>query len=552
MRARTPSVASALLVLATIGLACGRDGRGDRPGTELRIALAALPTTLDWNRGHATSWSNYPVLQAMMRGLVSVDGRNEVAPDLAQFWEVRTLPGPDRKPEYTFHLRGDVVWSDGVTPLTAQDFVVGVRRALVGAEGSDLSDLDGAAAVIAAVKDGDLARAEALARAVAVEAVDDRTLRVRLAGPRAYFLARVAGLNTWFPAPSRALARLSPEEIARYFDEPADGRPLVLGPYRVASWDRLAQVIRLERNPSYRGRAPDDRLVLVTSPLAELLYDRGKIAFLLFDDPAALSRPPPDLQRQELLSTYWLGINAETVPLPLRQAIARAIDRGRLLQGVLPRARPAFGFLPDDLPGAVHDGDPRAARFPRYDPAAARALARRAGYDGRELTLLVRGTQTFLPERGIADALRRQLAEVGIRVRYQASRDFVEDLARPDGSIRPDLFLRRIGADYAHPETFFSIFEPGGNHFTALQRADPPGYGALQAVLQRGAAELDPERSRTLYAEAQETILERSAVVVPLFYPDRYFRRASGVEGLRVDPFNFLTFRDLQIAGGPR
>ena len=552
MRARrTDAVVTAMLVLAGLALGCRRDRPGPRPA-EFRIALAALPTTLDWSRGHTTSWSNYPVLQAMMRGLVALDARNEVVPDLAESWEVRTLPGPEHKPEYTFHLRRDVVWSDGATPLAARDFVVGLHRALLGAQASELSDVDGAAAVVAAVKAGDLSRAETLARAVAIEAVDDLTLRIRLAGPRAYFLARVAALYTWYPAPSRALAGLSPEQIARYFDEPSDGKPAVLGPYRVASWDRLAQVIRLERNPSYRGRAPVDRLVLVTSALAELLYDRGKISFLLFDDPAALSRPPPDLQRQELLSTYWLGINAETVPLALRQAIAHAVDRPRLLQGLVPHARPAFGFLPDDLPGAVRDGDPRAAGFPRHDPAQARALARRAGYDGRELTLLVRGTQTFLPERGIADALRRQLAEVGIRVRYELSRDFVEDLVRPNGSIRPDLFLRRIGADYAHPETFFSIFEPGGNHYTALDRADPAAYAALQAVLQRAGAELDPERSRTLYADAQEAILARSAVVVPLYYPDRYFRRAPGVEGLRVDPFNFLTFRDLRLAGGAR
>jgi peptide/nickel transport system substrate-binding protein len=544
-------LAAALLVLGGMSLGCDRDRCGSR-SAEFRVALAALPTTLDWNRGHTTSWGNYPVLQAMMRGLVTVDAHNAVVPDLAEGWEVRTLPGPEGKPEYTFHLR-EVVWSDGVTPLTARDFVVGLRRALLGAQASELSDVDGVAGVLAAVKNGNLSRAEELSRSVAIQAVDDRTLRVRLVGPRAYFLARIAGLYTWYPAPSRALEGMSPEEVARYFDEPGAGNPLVLGAYRVASWDRLAQVIRLERNPSYRGSAPVERLALVTSPLAEFLYDRGQIAFLLFDDPAALSRPPPDLQRQELLSTYWLGINAKTVPLLLRQAIAHAVDRPRLLQGLLPRSRPAFGFLPDDLPGAVRDGDVRAARFPRYDPGLARALVDRAGYKGRELTLLVRGTQTFLPERGIADALRRQLAEVGIRVRYELSRDFVQDLVNEeDGSIRSDLFLRRIGADYAHPETFFSIFEPGGNHFTALDRADAAAYGALQAVLQRAAAELDPERSRTLYADAQEAILERSAVVVPLLYPDRYFRRAPGVEGLRVDPFNFLTFRDLRVAGAPR
>jgi peptide/nickel transport system substrate-binding protein len=542
----TPPTVVLGLALAAAG-GCGGGRCEERPG-EFRIALAALPNTLDWSRGHETNWVNYPVLQAVMRGLVAVDGRNEVIPDLAVSWEVRTLPGPAGKPEYTFHLERGTLWSDGETPLTARDFVVGLRRALLGAQASELADLDGAAAVIGALEAGDPAKAAALLPGVGVEAVDDVTLRIRLVAPRSYFLARIAGLYTWYPAPARELEGRSAEEIARYFDEPSNGRPLVLGAYRVAAWDRLAQVIRLERNP-FSSRPAVDRLTLLTSPLAELLYERGKIAFLFFDDPAALGRPPADLQRQELLSTYWLGVNAEKVPLPLRQAIAHAIDRPRLLRGLLPNGRPAFGFLPDALPGSVHEGDPRAARFPRYDPALARALVARSGYDGRELTLLVRATQSFLPERGVADALRRQLAEVGIRIRYDLSRDFVTDLKGPDGATRPELFLRRIGADFAHPATFFSMFEARGNHFTALQRADPATFAALQALVERGAAEGDPERSRTLYAEAQELLLARAAVLVPLFYPDRYYRRAPGVEGLRVDAFNFLTFAELRGAG---
>ena len=526
----------------------------DTPRDAVTVALAAMPNTLDWSRSHESSWQNYPVLHAMMRGLTSLDAEHRAVPGLAERWDVETTP--EGRQVYTFHLRPGVVWSDGKTPLTARDFVAGWRRAILGNEGGEMSDIVGGDAILAIRSDDSLSPEERKARlaekveSLAVEAVDDRTLRVTLKAPKSYFLARVAYVYTFFPTPSADLQGKSDAEIARYFDEPSGGKPMTLGAFRVASWDRVGKTIVLERNEHAGEPAPGSvkELKVLEAALSPLLYDRCRIDFLAMDDPATLRDLPQDAQVSELLSTYWLGMNTATLDLPLRRAIARAIDREAAGRGLLPAYRSAFGYLPPALPGAVGPDDPRAAAFPRFDLAGAKKLVAESAYDGRELTLLVKNTGTFMPETGIADAIKRQLAEAGVKVTLVTTSDFGADVKKADGSTRHDLFLKRTGADYAHPQTFFTVFMANGTHYTGWDALDDgAGMRAFQALLAKGAAETDPERMAAIYTEAQALLLEKYAVMVPIYHPDRYYRRRAWIDGLGIDPFNFLTFREMRV-----
>jgi peptide/nickel transport system substrate-binding protein len=449
------------------------------------------------------------------------------------------------------------VWSDGKTPLTAEDFAFGWRRAMaVGAETAELADIVGVEQVIAArerpgAPEERAARVGAALAGVGVEAVDALTFRVTLRSPRSYFLARVANTYPFFPAPSRDLQGKSEEAVHRYFDEPAGGKPMVVGAFLVTGWDRVAQRVELAQNPFAADRPAQGavtRLTFLQSELSPVLYAQCRVDLLLMDDPASLAHAPPDTQRSRLLSVYWLGMNTSKLSLPLRQAISHALDRGKLTQGLLPDARAALTFLPPDMPGALSADDPLAAPLPRYDPARARAELAASGYRGEELTLLVKDAATFMPELGIAEAVRVQLAELGVKVRVVPTGNFVNDVEARDGSLRHHLFLRRTGADYPHPQTLFTVFLPDGNHYTDWQKL---GGGAplaeFQALLDAGAAETDPARMRTIFARAEELLLAREAVAVPLYYPDRYYRLRPWLTGLSVDPFNFLTLRDARV-----
>ena len=43
-------------------------------------------------------------------------------------------------------------------------------------------------------------------------------------------------------------------------------------------------------------------------------------------------------------------------------------------------------------------------------------------------------------------------------------------------------------------------------------------------------------------------LLGAQVAAVPLYFPNRYFRKRPWLEGLSVDPFNFLTFRAMRVA----
>lgn len=566
---RIVGVVGGVLVLALVAGGCsgkkkGGEGTGgganacDQPRKEVRLAISSLPNTLDWSASNESSAQNYPVILAMMRGLTRLDDAHQPVPDLAEKWEIAT--DKDRHQVYTFHLRKDVVWSDGKTPLRAKDFVFGWRRAIQGNEPAELADIVGGDAVIQARERKELAPADreaAVKKALdnfGVVAVDDHTLKVTLKSPRSYFLTRIAYVYTYFPAPSQELEALEgkgDQAIRAYFNQPRDGRPLVLGAYRLETWDQVGQKVVLTKNPhgplAAEARAVE-KLELVQAELSPLLYDQCKVDFVFMDDPAALSGSMAGVSRKPLLSTYFLVFNTSKVTPPLRKAIAMALDRPALMKGLLPEVRPAVTFLPPDLPGAIAADDPLAASFPKLDREAAKKAVAEAGYKGEPLTLMVRAKGTFLPEVGIAEAVKAQLATIGVNVTIQPSANLTNDIRAADGTTRVHMYMRRLGADYAHPQTFFTLFQARGNHYSEYDKLDGGKVLAeVEKLLEEGAAETEPAKMRAAYARAQELLQAKQTMIVPIFYPDRYFRTRPWLEGIGVDPFNFLTFRTMRV-----
>ena len=577
-----------LLILLAGGFSAWRSpGLLADPG-EIRLVVASLPGTLDWNRSSAPSDVNYPVILAMMRGLTRLDQQGRAQPDLASSWEVRLGPGRNPQMILTFHL-AQRCWSDGKTPLQAQDFVYGWRRAALGVDGGEMEVVAGVAELNRARDaDPELPRAtlRRLVEAIGIQALDPLTLQVTLCSPRTEFLQRLAQVYVFYPAPSQDLQGLDEGAIRSYFDQPRAGKPLVLGRYRPVRWDHLRGLLRLERNPFGQAEpaalernaiaqaepaapernaiaqavpaAPErnaiaqakpaapERVTFYQSALESVLYARGKADFLQVQDPRDLWTPAADLLHRPLLSTVWLGFDTTRVPLALRQAIAWGLDRPRLLAGVLPRARVAFGLLPHDLdlPGAVAPGDALAQGFPTLDRARARRWLAGSGHDPRERLLLLVAKDGLVPGEALARAIQEQLGELGLSVEIVASSQFSQDLE----TLKPQLFIRRTGADYNHPNSFF--VPQAGNGSNGARWKGLEGGAAmaeLEDLLRQGAAQSDPERMRVLYSRAQEDLLGRWVVLVPLYYPDRYFRRKPWLHGLSFDAYNTLDLRAVTL-----
>jgi peptide/nickel transport system substrate-binding protein len=453
-----------------------------------------------------------------------------------------TVDDPARPTVYTFHLRDDVVWSDG-TPLRAGDFVFGWRRALDGKESKYFSDIAGVRDYLAGRRDAPLG----------FRALDDRTFQVRLSGPRTYFTGYLAGVYAFYPAPAHVLRGLTEDQIRAYYRRTANGHPLALGPYRVRDWNRLDESVDLALNPHYpplSGRVP--RIILFPSDLATLLYDQGRVDFNFLDDGPSTFSHPADRRQAALWSTFWMGLSTRILPPDVRRAIALALDKRALGANVLPRFRVAAQLLPEGFPGRLPDGDPRLRTLPGFDPPAARRLVERAGWTGRELTLVYHENGTFLPEAALAEGVRLQLAAVGLRVKLLGTRSMAEEMLTQDRQARHALHFRRTGADFPHPQEFLLPFTYAGDpaqdngSYTGFEQG---GTGTAYRRYEREAratAEVPGLADMAAHAwEAQKILLADEVVVVPLFYPDRYFRTRPWLRELTLDPFNFIDFTRL-------
>lgn len=108
------------------------------------------------------------VINSLFEGLCRIDEDGETVPGVARSWKAN-----DNDTQFTFSLRSSAQWSDG-TPVTAQDFVFGITRALstnTGTLPEDLLLIQNAQAFAAGEVD---------ASSLGVVAEDDQTLVIRL------------------------------------------------------------------------------------------------------------------------------------------------------------------------------------------------------------------------------------------------------------------------------------------------------------------------------------------------------------------------------------
>ena len=143
--------------------------------------MSAIPTL---DPGLAQDSSSIEVIEQLFLGLTDYDPKTyEVIPELATKWSASA----DSR-TYTFEMRKDVFWSDGV-PVTAHDIEYAIRRNINPETASPyayvLYILEGAEAI----NKGESKDFNSLG----VRAVDDYTVEFRLKQPAGFFPA-MAGL----------------------------------------------------------------------------------------------------------------------------------------------------------------------------------------------------------------------------------------------------------------------------------------------------------------------------------------------------------------------
>jgi peptide/nickel transport system substrate-binding protein len=452
-----------------------------RYGGVARYAINADPAHLDPIRGlsYTTLLAVTPVYNRLVRPKFGPElnpfdpYRLEVTGDLAESWEI----SPDGL-EYTFKLRPDIRWQNrpplNGRPFTAEDAQWSLDQ---------YRQADDLRAVFAAIR--------------TIEAVDPRTLVLRLYLPASYLLSLLAE--------NRIL--MLPREVAEAegsFQKTAVGT----GPFLLKEFTPGARLV-YEKNPAYflpnlpyldgievsLGVAPEDqRAGFRTGKYHRVQGDTPTLA-----EVEALARARPEAVTYERRSysgaaIYRLDLRMDRPPfhdVRARRALSMAIDR----EAIIYRAYAGKASTLHHLPWWVaFDREPESlGRYYRYDPQEARRLFAEAGVvAGQEIEF------SYFPYAPSVEPTVQVIAEhierAGLRLKPVALPFDVWTERYSKGQFE--------GIAYGFTRLFPR--DPGLNDLLYLRSDSPANVGhlydpSLDGLLESLAAAVDPAQQRAAY-----------------------------------------------------
>lgn len=307
----------------------------------LRLNLHSNPPDMDPQTTADTQSSE--VLNEMLEGLARMQegGVIEEGSGLAESWEIS-----EDGLVYTFKLR-DALWSDG-TAITAEDFVYSWKRALKPETASK------SAYLLYSIKGGEAYnKGEGSEADVAIEAVDEKTLKVTLERPTPYFLSLTA-YTAYMPV-KKEFYESHKENFANGVDN-----MICSGPFVIKTWNQEQRII-LEKNENYWDkenvnidRIEYDMIVDLNTPIN--LYETNELDLIgVPTEYLAKYRTAPEFLNIPRASSWYFQFNCENEffsNLKIRKAFSMAVNRTVFVDSILANGSiVAGGLVPSAIPG---------------------------------------------------------------------------------------------------------------------------------------------------------------------------------------------------------
>jgi oligopeptide transport system substrate-binding protein len=428
-------------------------------------------------------------------GLVSLDPRLNLTPELAENWDV----SPDGT-VYTFHLRTNAKFHDG-RPVTAQDVIYSWERAALPATASDtvltyLGDIVGVADVNAGKAD----------HISGLKALDDHTLQVTIDAPKVYFLYKLT-----MPV-AFVLDQKNVESGSEWYRTPNG-----TGPYKLTRWDSFKLMIYQANPDFYLGEPSIPQIVVeIYTGVGIRLYETGDIDITdvsSSDVQTVLDPTNPlhaDLHTDVSLCTNYVTFDVAQPPfddVKVRQAFTMAFDRQKFIDvvnngvGVL-----AKGLYPPALPGYNLDlqGLP-------YDPARARQLLAESKYGGPQGLPPIIYTSAGIGENTSPDvSAMAQMWEQNLGVKIT-----IENLDPNNyydllyAGQHGQLFSGGWCADYPDSQNFADVLF----HTGAQQNTGHYSNPQVDALLDQASVEKDVSQRIQLYQQAEQILVQDAAAL---------------------------------------
>jgi peptide/nickel transport system substrate-binding protein len=378
-----------------------------------------------------------------------------------------------------------------------------------------------------------------------VDVVDERTVRFRLKKARAPLVTDLEGTGIV----SRRYVQET-DEAVRAATRGGQRAPVLdpmrevigAGPYKIVQ--RSADEVILERNPHALFTAVTPRLVIrtVRDDNARVLALVGGSADVILNGVPPMvvetleKNPRLEVTTGHSATLTYLGFNLDHPVLRdrrVRQAIALGIDRRRLVAAkYLGRARLASSPL--DATNRFVASDTRQWR---YDPAEARRLLDQAGYRGNPRLTLTWKTSNKRDRVAAAQAMARQLADIGIAVEVRPFDfgTFLDDVKK--GNF--DLFTLQM-VNVVEPDMLRALFHSDRIPSLATRWAGTNRFRyrnpAVDRWLDAGAAVADFQARKAIYQNVQKQLAE-DLPLFPLWHEDNILlhrRQLSGAVALKT------------------
>lgn len=461
-----------------------------------------LDQALVYSGGESTNLRDYDPAttysagdKLLFSGLVSLDPRLNLTPDLAETWEVS-----DDGTVYTFHIRENARFHNG-REVTAQDVVYSWERAASPEIKSDtaltyLGDIVG-------VREKAAGQAESIS---GLKVIDEKTLQVTIDAPKPYFLLKL----------TYATAFVVDKENVETGEEWVRA-PNGTGPYRLREWKSFEYMV-YEANPDFYLGAPSIPYVVVKLYAGDdvRLFETGEVDIAgvgLYSAERMLDPAEPlhaNLVAGVGLCTSYVVFDTTQPPFDdvnVRKAFSMAFDRQRYIEVVLRGlALPAIGPFPPGLPGFNY----QLQGLP-HDPDAARQLLAQSKYGGPEglpeivYTDAGAGSYVGMDVAALAEMWEQELG-VTLKIENIEYNYYYDQIFSGNHG---QIFGGGWCADYADPENFADILFHSGSAQNHGGYSNPE----LDALLERARVEQDVTERIAMYQQAEQMIVNDAPVL---------------------------------------
>ncbi len=489
------------------------------------------PASLDPHKVQTVYENN--IVQDLFEGLTAYDAAGGIVPAVAASWDVSadgTL--------YTFHLRRDLVWSDG-TAITADDVVFSYRR-LMNPESAALY-----AQLFYLVKNGrEVNTGAAPLDSLAVRAINDLTIEIELIGPAPYFPQILAN----------GFAAVLPRHAIEAFGEgwASPGTMVSNGAFTLKEWAPQDR-IEIVRNESFHGAqtVAVDRVFYYptadsTSAVARFRAGGLDIQFEFPPEQAKSLRKmlPDEVHLSPALVTFYLSLNTSVPHLRdvrVRRALSMAIDRRVLTDKVRGVGEsPAMSFVPP----VTANYTPPVAGFAELSMEVRRAEASRllqaAGYGPDDPLRVVYAYSSTTENRRLAVIIAAMWKRVGVETVLLNREGKIHFSSLRQGDF--EVGFAGWSADYNDASTFLYTLQ------STTVNANYSRYNNAEfdALMSRAGQTADPIERAGLMRQAEARMLADQPII-PLYFNVTKYLVARHVKGWIDNPIEAHLSRYLRI-----